>query len=305
MNKLLAILICFGILSAASAQEDLMKMLEEEVAAENTSDKVLATFKGTRVINAQTIQTVKKRTLEFNIAHRFGNMDLFDKTGFGSGKHTLYGLENASNIRFAFDYGITDKLTAGWSRSKMNEHIEGHVKFRFLEQKEKRMPISAAYYVNAALSPVAIIPEDKFENRMSYVHQLIIASKLTRGISLEILPTYVHRNYVDQTVLHPENGSVDENDIFAIGFAGRFKITKRMSFVVDYFYTFSEFRDADNGFYDALGVGIEIETGGHVFHINVTNSDGLIENDIIPSTTSDWGKGEYKLGFNISRVFSF
>ncbi len=301
MNKLFVIMLFFWMASVASAQEDLMKMLEDETAAEGGSGKVLATFKGTRVINAQTVQTVKKRTLEFNIAHRFGNMDV----GGSTGKHTLYGLENASNIRFAFDYGITDRLTAGWSRSKMNEHVEAHVKFRFLEQKEKGMPISAVYYANAALSPVANIPEDKFENRMSYVHQLIIASKLTRGISLEVLPTFVHRNYVDQTVLHPENGSVDENDLFAVGFAGRFKITKRMSFVVDYFYTFSEFRDADNGFYDALGLGVEIETGGHVFHVNVTNSAGLIENDIIPSTTSNWGDGEYKLGFNISRVFSF
>jgi len=305
MNKFLMVLACLSFISVSNAQDDLMNMLEEEAATEKTSEKVMATFKGTRVINAQTIQTVKKKTLEFNIAHRFGNMDIFDKTGFGSGKHTLYGLENASNIRFAFDYGVTDKMTIGWSRSKMNEHIEAHVKFRFLEQKDKGMPISAAYYANAAISPVAHIPQDKFENRMSYVHQLIIASKLTRGISLEVLPTYVHRNYVNQTVLHPENGSVDENDIFALGFAGRFKITKRMAFVVDYFYTFSEFRNADNGFYDALGLGIEIETGGHVFHINVTNSKGLIENDFIPSTTSGWGQGEYKLGFNISRVFSF
>jgi hypothetical protein len=305
MKRFLTILACLSFISVSNAQNDLMDMLEEEVAAEQTPQKVLATFKGTRVINAQTVQTVKKRTLEFNIAHRFGNMDIFDKSGFGVGKHTLYGLENASNIRFAFDYGVTDKLTIGWSRSKMNEHIEGHVKFRLLEQKDKGMPISAAYYANAAISPVAHIPQDKFTNRMSYVHQLIIARKITRGISLEVLPTYVHRNYVDQTVLHPGNGSVDENDLFAIGFAGRFKFTKRMAFVVDYFHTFSEFRDAENGFYNALGVGIEIETGGHVFHINVTNSAGLIENDIIPSTTSDWGQGEYKLGFNISRVFSF
>mgnify|MGYP006099157307 FL=1 len=106
-------------------------------------------------------------------------------------------------------------------------------------------------------------------------------------------------------MLHPTNGSFDENDLFAVGFAGRFKFTKRMAFVIDYFHTFSEFRTADNGFYNAIGVGIEIETGGHVFHINVTNSAGLIENDIIPATTSDWGQGEYKLGFNISRVFSF
>ncbi|MGB0881950.1 MAG: DUF5777 family beta-barrel protein [Vicingaceae bacterium] len=305
MNKFLTLLAFSFTFFTANAQDDLMDMLEDEVAAEETPEKVLATFKGTRVINAQTVQSVKKKTLEFNIAHRFGDMDITDKKGTNLGGHTLYGLENASNIRFSLTYGITDKLSVGVGRSKMNEHVDGNLKYRFLEQKEGGMPISAAYYANAAFSGIANIPQDKFENRMSYAHQLIIASKLTRAISLELLPTYVHRNFVDQTVLHPTNGSVDENDVFALGFAGRIKATTRLAFVFDYFHSFSEFRDADNGFYDAIGVGVELETGGHVFHINVTNSAGLIENDIIPSTTSDWGKGEYKLGFNISRVFSF
>ena len=305
MKNFFILLICFGSFSVSNAQDDLMGMLEEESAAEAKPEKILATFKGTSVINAQTIQTAKKKTLEFNIAHRFGDMDISNKQGSNLGGHTLYGLENASNIRFSFTYGITDKLSVGIGRSKMNEHVDGNLKFRFLEQKANGMPISAAYYGSAAASFVAIVADDKFENRMSYAHQIIIASKITRGISLEVLPTYVHRNYVDQTVLHPTNGSVDENDIFAIGVAGRFKFTKRMAFVFDYFHAFSEFRNADNNFYDAIGAGIEIETGGHVFHINVTNSKGLIANDIIPSTTSDWGNGAYKLGFNISRSFSF
>jgi len=304
MNKVLLILLSFISISL-SAQDDLLNMLEEEVASEAKPERVIATFKGIKLINAQTTETTKKNTLEFRITHRFGDMDIFDKSGFGTGRHTLYGLEDASNIRFSFDYGITDKLSVGFARSKMNEHIDGSLKYRFLEQKTGGMPISVAYFASAALSAVATIPNDEFANRMSYVHQLIIASKITRGISLEMLPTMVHRNYVDQTVLHPTNGSVDENDIYALGFAGRFKMSKRMSFVVDYFLTFSEFRDADNNFYDAIGVGVEIETGGHVFHINISNSAGIIENDFIPSTTSDWGKGEYKLGFNISRVFSF
>ena len=305
MNKFLAILFCLVCFSVANAQGDLMKMLEEESAADYETEKVLATFKGTAVINAQTIQTVKKNTLEFNIAHRFGDMDISNKKGSNLGGHTLYGLENASNIRFSLTYGITDKLSVGLGRSKMNEHVDGNLKVRFLEQKESGLPISAAYFTSAAVSFVADVSGNKFENRLSYAHQIIIASKITRGISLEVLPTFVHRNYVDQTIIHPTNASVDENDIFAIGVAGRFKITKRMAFVFDYFHTFSKFRDSDNGYYDAIGAGIEIETGGHVFHINVTNSAGLIANDIIPSTTSDWGRGEYKLGFNISRVFSF
>ncbi|PCJ23393.1 MAG: hypothetical protein COA97_11700 [Flavobacteriales bacterium] len=305
MNKFLLIIVCFFSISL-SAQDDLMDMLEGEVEAEKTPEKVIATFKGTKLINAQTIQTTKKKTLEFNITHRFGNMDVFDKMDLNIGGHTLYGLEDASNIRFSFDYGLTDKISIGWGRSKMNEHIDGHLKFRFLEQKSEGIPISVAYYANAAISPVADIANDDFNNRWSYVHQLIIASKLNRAISLELLPTFVHRNFVDQTVRHPDDSTItDQNDLFAIGFAGRFKITKRMAFVVDYFLTFSEFRDASNGYYDALGIGIEIETGGHVFHINVTNSAGIIENNIIPSTTGDWGRGEYKLGFNISRVFSF
>ncbi|MCO6500743.1 MAG: hypothetical protein J5I47_10240 [Vicingus serpentipes] len=283
------------------AQEDLMEMLEDEVKQETSKEKIIATFKGTKLINAQTIQTTKKRTLEFNIAHRFGNMDITGSTG----KHTLYGLENASNIRFAFDYGLTDNISIGVGRSKMNEHIDGHMKFRFLEQKIKGSPISIAYYTSAAISPIANIPNDDFNNRWSYVHQLIIASKLSRSISLQVLPTLVHRNYVDQTLLHPKNGSSDQNDLFSLGFAGRVKITKRMAFVIDYFLVFSEFRDADNSFYDPLGIGVEIETGGHVFHINITNSAGIIENDFIPYTSDAWDDGGYKLGFNISRVFSF
>ncbi|MDT8412080.1 MAG: DUF5777 family beta-barrel protein [Vicingaceae bacterium] len=283
------------------AQDDLLNMLEEEVEQETTSEKVTATFKGKKLINANTIETTKKKTLEFNITHRFGDMLI----GKAEGHHSLWGLDNATNIRFSFDYGLTDRISIGVGRSKTQEHIDGNIKYRFLDQKTGGMPISAAYYANIAVAAVAQIPEDLFVNRLSYVHQLIIVSKLSNAISLEILPTLVHRNFVDKRNVHPENGSTDENDLFAVGFAGRFKITKRMAFVVDYFLPFSEFRDSRNSYYDVLGVGIEIETGGHVFHINVTNSAGIIENDFLPYTNSAWDKGEYKLGFNISRVFSF
>ena len=283
------------------AQDDLMNMLEGEVSKDATPKKITATFKDTRLILANTIETTKKKTLAFNITHRFGNMEL----GESQGNHTMWGLDNASNIRFSLDYGITDRLSVGIGRSKVQEHIDGNLKYRFLEQIKGGMPISAAYFTNAAIAPTANVPQDEFANRWSFTHQLIIASKLTKGISLELLPTLVHRNYVDQRIVHPTNGSVDESDLFALGFAGRFKITKRMAFVVDYFLPFSKFRDSSNGYYDPFAVGIEIETGGHVFHINVSNSAGIIENDFIPNTTDAWNKGEYKLGFNISRVFSF
>lgn len=283
------------------AQDDLLNMLEEEVEQESTSEKVTATFKAKKLINANTIETTKKKTLDVNITHRFGNMLI----GKADGHHTMWGLDNATNIRISVDYGITDKLSVGVGRSKTQEHIDGNIKYRFLEQKQNGIPISAAYYVNMAITAVAEIPEDQFVNRLSYVHQLIIASKLSNAISLEVLPTLVHRNLVDKRNIHPENGSTDENDLFALGFAGRFKFTKRAAFVIDYFLPFSNYRASGNGYYNALGVGIEIETGGHVFLVNFTNSAGIIENDFLPHTRSSWADGQYKLGFNISRVFSF
>ncbi len=292
----ISIFLCLSLFS----QDDLMNQLNDELISTEPA-KVLTTFKGIKLINANTIETTKKKTLEFRITHRFGNMEI----GNPIGDHTLYGLDNASNIRFSFDYGLTDKISIGVGRSKTLEHIDGNFKYRFLEQKTGGMPISAAYYTNAAITPIQNIPQDKFVNRWSFTHQLIIASKINNAISLELLPTLVHRNFVDKTIKHPDNGSTDNNDIFALGFGGRFKITKRTAFVVDYFLPFDKFRDSKNNFYDALGVGFEFETGGHVFHVNVTNSSGIIENDFIPNTNSAWDKGEYKLGFNISRVFNF
>lgn len=297
--RILFIFFLLVITYTANAQDDLMDMLQESDSTAKP-EKVAYTFKAIKLINANTIETTKKKTLDFRITHRFGSM----KIGEDIGKHTLWGIDNASNIRFSFDYGLTDKLSIGIGRSKINEQIDGNLKFRFLDQKEKGFPVSVAYFANAAISPVSDIPNDDFANRWSYTHQLIIASKISRGISLEVLPTLVHRNYVTADV-NPDNGSVDENDLYAIGFAGRFKITKRFAFVADYFMPVSEFRTTSNSYYDALGVGIEIETGGHVFHVNLSNSAGIIENEYIPNTRDSWGNKDYKLGFNISRVFNF
>ena len=269
-----------------SAQDDLLNELKADISTSTESNKISATFKGIRLINANTIETTKKKTLEFRITHRFGNMEI----GESDGGHTLYGLDNASNIRFSFDYGLTDKISIGLGRSKTLENIDGNLKYRFLEQKKGGLHISVAYFANAVVSAVADIPQDKFVNRLSYTNQLIIASKINNAISLELLPTFVHRNFVDKTAEHPKNGSTDENDIFALGVGGRFKITKRTAFVVDYFLPFSKFRERYNNFYESLGVGFEFETGGHVFHVNVTNSSGIIENDFIPYTNSSWEK---------------
>ncbi|GAB4255187.1 MAG: DUF5777 family beta-barrel protein [Vicingaceae bacterium] len=284
----------FCLITITSYSQDLLAELEAETS--NEPEKVMATFKGIKLINANTVETTKKKTLEFRITHRFGNVG-------EEGEHTLFGLDNASNIRFSFDYGVTDNLSIGIGRSKTNEHIDGILKFRFLHQTNK-LPFSAAYFTNVALTPSSK-QFNEFAHRLSYTHQLIVASKISSGISLEILPTLVHRNYVESEI-NPENNAYDENDLISIGFAARIKITKRTAFVADYFYTLSNYRTNNTAlaFYNPFALGFEFETGGHVFHVNFTNSAGIIENDFIPYTNDTWENGQFKFGFNISRVFN-
>ena len=298
MKKLLPIFFLTVLFSRGIifAQDDLMKMAMEN--SETIKTKVIATFKTTKLINAQTNETVHKRTLDFRVGHRFGNVG---KESHG-GVHTLYGLDASTDIRIAFEYGITDQLTVGVSRSKRQELIEGLVKFRALEQTtENKIPLAVTLFANTAITPVSD-PEGvypKTTDRLSYTFQAILARKFTDRISISLLPTLVHRNYIFT--------QEDKNDLYALGAGARVRITKGFCIVADYFYNFSELRkiNNDNGYFNPLGAGIELETGGHVFTIMFTNASGIIENDFIPNTTDSWAwnKKGFKFSFNISRNF--
>lgn len=298
----------------ALAQDDLMKELEADAGPQN--EKVTATFKANRVVNAHTCETVKKRTLDFRITHRFSN--IMDQANGSGGFHQFYGFDNASDIRFSFDYGITDKLQVGIGRSKQFENIDGSVKFKILEQTENnRVPLTIVGYANTAYTPVKesqlyagadiawVAANKKPLHRLCYTYQLIVARKFGSRLSMELLPTLNYRNLV-YAHINPSNSAMEDNLLYAVGFAARVKVTSRFSLVGDYFYTISKFRqnNASMPYYAPLGLGFELETGGHVFTINFTNSSSIIENSYLPYTNESWSTGAFKLGFNISRVFS-
>jgi Membrane bound beta barrel domain (DUF5777) len=294
------------------AQDDLLALADAQ-DTKPKHDKVFATFKGTKIINAQTTEMVKAKTCEFNITHRFGNIGVASNGGV----HSLYGLDNISDVRFGFNFGITNNLTIGIGRSKQYELIDGVLKYRFLTQTtDNHIPLSIAFYGDMSYNPQkgdqfygGITPAADFKrndvHRISYVSQLIIARKFGSRFSMEILPTYQHRNYVVGFV-NADNGKSETNDLISIGGGCRLMITKRIAIVADYFYTLSDYRknNTANPFYNPLALGIEIETGGHVFHLDFTNATGIIENNFIPNTQDSWAKGGYKFGFNVSRVFN-
>lgn len=305
MRKKIAAVLFISILaiSCVYAQDDLLLIAGE--GASIKKEKVTATFKSTKVINAQTNETVYKRTLDFRVGHRFGN---FGGASGGGYENNLFGLYQIADVRIAFEYGITDRLTIGLSNNKKNRNFEGLVKFRLLEQrKDNSIPFAITLFGSASVSTKKngdfsdIEREKKALRRVSYVSQVILARKFGQTFSCALLPTYVHRNYVEDFN--------DENGTFALGFAARIKITKSFALVGDYFYNFSKFHDeARNSdgnriFYQPLGLGLEVETGGHVFTIMATNSAGIIEKEFVTDTRDTWTKGGFKFSFNISRNF--
>ncbi len=312
-NRIIGVLLFSSISSIVFSQDDMLSMLDSVGETNKTHEKVLTTFKESRIVNLQTTETVKAKTMAFNISHLFGNIGVQSN----GGAHTLYGLDNVSDIRFALDYGITNDLTVGVGRSKQSEMIDGLVKYRICTQTtDNHFPVSLAFYGDmgynpqtdnvfySGLSPTADFKKNDMQ-RISYVSQLIIARKFGSRLSVELVPTYQHRNYV-LAMINSNNGAYETNDLYAMATGFRFKITNRVLIVADYFYTFSKYRDHNsaNPFYNPLAVGVEIETGGHVFHLNFTNASGLIENNLLPKTTDSWLKGGFKFGFNISRVFN-
>jgi len=270
----------------------------------NAQDPVYQTFKDTRVINSHSGETLPKRKLDIRISHRFG-----DLAGDAGGWQSFYGLENAADVLIGAEYGVTDNFMIGINRTKggnvegLGRLVNGIAKYRVLRQKmDGSIPLTLTGVFVSSIStmpsndnPDAINNFAKFSHRLSYTAQLIAARKFSNSFSLQIMPGITHRNIV------PSN---DENNIITLGVATRIQLTRVIGFIADVTVPFSDLRTSENDYYVPIGVGFEFDTGGHVFQVNFTNSTGLIENDYIPYTRSNWGDGEFRLGFTISRRFN-
>ncbi|MDP3929713.1 MAG: DUF5777 family beta-barrel protein [Bacteroidota bacterium] len=278
----------------AWAQEDLLGMLASE--SDNKPVPVFATFKSTRVVNGQSIEHVAAKHLNFVILHRFGEVN--------GGAYQLWGLDQA-NIRLAFDYGITDKIQVGFARSSFEKTYDGNLKIKLLRQSKGKggMPVSLGYYGNVAVNTLSWdFPQRQnfFTSRLSYVNQIIVAKKFSDKLSLQLVPTLVHYNLVRRTA--------DPNTIFALGTAASFKLNRSVRLNLEYYPRLNG-RDVPNRAgqkrHDYLGVGFDIETGGHVFQLMLSNSLGMLEQHQIAETTGSWENMAVRLGFNVSRTFSF
>lgn len=268
------------------AQDDLLGLLGEE----ETTDYTTASFKTNRVINLHSLENTAGGVLDFKISHRFGTLN--------GGFYELFGLDNAS-IRLGLDYGVTDRLTCGVGRSSFQKAYDGFVKYKFLRQStgKKNMPITAALLLTSAIQTLKWENPDRdnhFSSRLYYTTQLIIGRKFSESFTLQLSPTMVHRNLVKT--------NAEKNDVYALGAAGRIKLSKRIALNAEYIYLLPN--QVADGINNSLSAGFDIETGGHVFQLHFTNSTSMIEKGFITETTNSWSNGGIHFGFNVSRVFT-
>ena len=272
---------------ASLAQDDLLAMLEEGETPE--ANFALATFKGSRLINGHTVMTRRAGTLEFLIAHRFGRLN--------SGSYELFGLDNA-NVRFGVDHGITDLVTVGIGRNSFEKTYDAFAKVAVLRQQtgKQEVPVSLTGFFSVAAKTLrSTIPEVElsFSDRLTYTYQVLAARKFNESLSLQVMPTYIHYNLAER--------AEQENDLVALGIGGRLKVSKRMSINAEYYHRFGD--EEQDDLHNTLAIGIDLETGGHVFQFQFTNSRAMIEKGFIRETTGDFFSGDIHLGFNITRTF--
>jgi len=290
-----------------TATNNLMNELDSK-ATKPQGKPPVKVFLAQRLINANTVEMLQKGHFEFKVVHNFG-----DASGRNGGIRSAFGLDASADIKIAFLYGITKNFNVIVSRNKGDGQVftlwELGFKYKFLEQRENdpSHPLSIALFANGVSSSQRSSTDSTRENyyrktsdRQSQTLQLMIARKFGKILSLQLNPTYVHTNYVIKN---------DVNSIFAMGAAIRVPIYKSFVFIADYFHPFRPQKSADSlrlkgiNFYDVLGVGLELVTPGHIFHVNFTNTTNILENRFIPRTTTSWKKGQYRWGFTVTRDF--
>lgn len=293
MKHILTLLLCFFAftLIAQDEDDDLLSLIDED---EETVNFTAASFKTNRIVNSHSLENTANGVLDFKISHRFG----FVNTGF----YEMFGLDNAQ-VRIGLDYGVNDHIQIGVGRSGFQKTYDGYVKIKLLRQSSgaRNMPLTLTYLgassINTLRENIIAAGLEDFElyHRLSYVHQIIAGRKFNDRLTLQLMPTVLHRNLTAA----PEF----QNTVFALGGGGRFKVSKRTAFTGEYYYVLPD--QINTTLYtNSVALGVDIETGGHVFQLHITNSTAMFENGFITQTVGNPFDGDLHFGFNISRVFT-
>lgn len=270
--------------NAFGQDEDLLKGIEDNKPKKEYVDNA---FKSSRVIMSHSMEMLQTGILDFRILHRFGNVN--------QGISQFFGLDNAT-VRLGLDYAVSNNLTVGIGRGSFRKEVDGFLKYRPIQQSTGpgSIPFSLVAVAGSTILTGNFSTQNNFfSSRLAYYGQAIIGRKFNERFTLQLMPTILHRNFVETRA--------DPNDLVAAGVGGRIKLSKRVSLNVDYYYVINQ--NEALKVHNPLSVGFDIETGGHVFQLHFTNAVGMNERVFLTETVNDWARGDIQFGFNISRAF--
>jgi hypothetical protein len=247
----------------------------------------IAIFKGLKVINFESTKLVANKGFSFIVSHRFGTV----KDGF----QNLFGLDQAVT-HLNFVYGISENVNISASRSSNQKIYELGSKIRLVKQRKGENPFNIVVY-SSVLANTGLdkdnLPKLEFKHRLSYVAQLLVSRKMNSKLSFILSPTFFHDNYISD--------DYQNNSQYGIGFGGRYKIGKRWSLNTEYGVHLNR---SNNSLYNnPFSIGVDLETGGHVFQLHFTNSQSMNTNGVFGTSTGDWTEGDVYFGFNLARSF--
>jgi hypothetical protein len=268
--------------------------LLDSISTDSKSENVVI-FKGSRLILSQSSELTRKKNLNFLIAHRFG-----DFAGKNGGGQLYYGLDDIADVYIGFEYGVSDNLNIDIGRTTIDGLADLELKYALLHQKTGGgSPIAITLIGEGALRPYGFVAYPTTADRFSYFGQAIFARKFSSIFSMQVASSFVRDNEPMPDI------QGNEQQFLSISATGVLMVSRRMGIVVDYAHPFSSFRQNNPNFTDPLGFGIQMETGGHVFTINITNARAIDEINYLNNTESKFSKGQYRIGFTISRIFDF
>jgi hypothetical protein len=281
MNRFFVLTACLLGMTFSYAQDDLLSELDSTQVSDSYAT---AAFKGLQIVTLQTTKMPAKKEVYFVVSHRFGTV----KDGFSE----FFGLDQATT-KIGGVYGVTDWLSVSASRHTLLKVYEAGVKYRVARQSAD-FPVDIVGYNTIDINSLfkkEDYPKIEFSDRLTYITQVLISRKVSEKLSVQLVPSYIHKNLY--------NPALENNNQFSMGAGGRMKLTKRLSVNVEYMHNF----DKPDFYTNPLSVGLDLETGGHIFQLLFTNSQAMTESGYITNAAGDWGKGDFFFGFNLYRVF--
>ncbi len=288
LKNTIALLFVVFMAGQLQAQDDLLNQLDSIKPTEKQVE--MAAFKGLQVCSMQSTKLPIKGEWYFLVSHRFGDLK--------EGINNFFGLDNALT-RIGGIYGVANWLSVGASRHTFNKTFELSTKYMLVSQKTDGFPISIVGYnsmdINSSKFDKEEFPNFSNTNRLAYTSQLLISRKFNESVSFEINPIWVHKN------LYDAQPGTEKKDQMLIAGGGRCKLSKRISFNLEYAYRISE--PEKEMYHNPLTAGFDIETGGHVFQLVFSNSQAMNDVAYFTNGTGKWNGGSLYFGFNLYRVF--